>query len=283
MSNRKDLPFLLALLDDSSRMVRDHVREVLLNYGASLEVEAAPYLADLNEIQQEELEKICSQIFESSFSSGWTGWLDMQNSKASLECALVHLSQIAFGQEAYEISDDLDTLARLFEEESGGGNVEDLMRFLFQEMGFTSPLEEAHSHLHDNLAYVLKERQGSQIALSCIAILVGYRVGLDLHGISIQGNFIAISFEDQQLQMYNSFNQGKPLARASVIYIEEAFRRNQTAPHDMKAEVHEIVMQILKRTIDAHHRDGNEAEAKQYVEIYKSLLDELRQRGKLGC
>ena len=61
--------------------------------------------------------------------------------------------------------------------------------------------------------------------------------------------------------------------------IEEAFRRNQIPPQEMKAEVHEIVMQILKSTIDAHHRSGSKEEVKSYIDLYKNLLEELKDRG----
>ena len=119
------------------------------------------------------------------------------------------------------------------------------------------------------------------MSLSCLAILVGWRVGIDLDGISIQGNFMAMMVEGNSMQMFNSFNKGKPLARASVMYIEEAFRRNDIPPQKMKAQVFEIVLQILKSAIDNFHRKGKVQQKENYLNLYKSLVKELEVRGEI--
>jgi hypothetical protein len=283
MSDRKDLPFLLQLLEDDSPVVRNEVEAALLSFGPDLEGEVQPYLYNLEAESLMVLEDLICQFQPvSEKDDTWMEWLDIVNPKQSLEYAMIQLAFQEYGAEAFLLGEDLDLLAERFEEQYPEGRAKDLMEFLFQEERFRSPVEGTDCHLYDNLIYVLKTRRGSQIALSCLAILVGWRAGIDLEGISIQGNFMAMAYEDKNMQMYNSFNQGKPLARASVMYIEEAFRRNQIPPNEMKAEVHEIVLQILKNTME-FNQINNEPISAAYTEMYQALMDELKDRGLTGA
>ncbi|MEM6801966.1 MAG: transglutaminase family protein [Bacteroidota bacterium] len=278
MTNKADLPFLISLLEDDSPIVQNEVRQALLAYGTSLERELEPYKARMTDLQSEMVSYLCAQAFENKYGQDWLAWLDMGGDKEALEHALVQLAYLDFSKDAYLISESLDELALEYQAYSKENSVSELMYFLFQYKAFRSPVGEPGLPIHNNLLYVLENGYGSQIALSCLAILVGSRSGLELHGINIQGNFIAISFGEQEMQMYNSFNKGKPLARASVIYIEEAFRRNQIAPYNIKAKTHEIVIDILKSGIEESYRQNDELEAGRYEELFEDLSDELKRR-----
>lgn len=278
MTNKADLPFLLTLLEDDSPIVQQEVRKALLHFGTSLERVLQPYKAQMSEVQKKIITLLCAKAFEDKYGQDWLSWLDMENEKEALEHALVQIAYLDYSKDAYLISESLDELATEFMYLTEKKSTENLMQFLFQVKGFSSPVGEPAQPIHNNLLYVLDNKCGSQIALSCLAILVGWRAGLDLHGINIQGNFIAISFGEQEMQMYNSFNQGKPLARASVIYIEEAFRRNQIAPYNIKADTHEIILEILKSGIEESYRQDDELEAGRYEELFADLHNELKRR-----
>lgn len=279
MPNRKDLPFLLSLLEDDSPTVREHVREALLSFGQMLEKEVKPYQNTLDEYSQEVLTEIFEELHQDSYGGSWMSWVGKGDTKEELENALIGLASLEFEGQEERIRDRLDDLAGDFLRSEYACDVPSLMEFLFQESGFRSPIDGEQNHLFDNLLYVLDHKEGSQVSLSCVAILVGYRVGIELDGISIQGNFMPISFDEHRMQMYNAFNKGRPLARASVMYIEEAFRRNQVPPGEMKAQVHEIVLQILRNTIDILHRKNRHREAHEYVERYRAVVEQLREHG----
>lgn len=282
MPHRDDLPFLLKLLEDESPIVQSQVHEALRSYGPRLDQEVIPYLIGLEPEIVEKVRNFCQELRSEEFSDTWLGWLDMEDEKAALEYVLIRLALFENGSLAYSIPQILDELGEEFLRTGCPINAASLMEFLFQRKAFRSPTLEDNNHLYDNLLFVLKSHQGSQLALSCLAILVGNRVGVHLDGINIQGNFMAISFENENMAMFNSFNLGKPLARASVMYIEEAFRRNQIAPFHMKARVHEIVTQILKNAIDIHQKKTKLNEAKQFILLYKELLSELKSRNLVG-
>jgi regulator of sirC expression with transglutaminase-like and TPR domain len=278
----KQLPFLLRLLEDDSPMVRREVEQSLLAFGPGLGVAVEPYQGLLDDYSQEVLAEILSLVEEVSYGGAWLDWMELGDTKKALEEALISLASLESEEKAGQISILLDRLAAKFLAWTPDCEISHLMTFLFQEEGFTSPKENQHNYLNDNLLHVLESRKGNQIPLSCIAILVGWRVGLDLEGISIQGNFMPIQFEEKDLQMYNVFNKGKPLARASVIYIEEAYRRNQTSPKQMKAEVYEIVVQLIRNTIDHLHQSNAIEQAHEYVERFRALSERLRNQDQIA-
>lgn len=279
MPNRKDLPFLLSLLEDESPVVQDQIRAALLSFGSDLANEVLPFKHKLDAYSLSVLEEIFDELHCTQYGGDWMSWIGLGEGKDVLEQALTGLAALDFSGQETRISEHLDALASEFLSVNRSCDVPTLMNFLFQEKSFRSPADGEQNHLFDNLLYVLDHGEGSQITLSCIAILVGNRIGIELHGISIQGNFMPISFNEHSLQMYNAFNKGRPLARASVMYIEEAFRRNQVPPKEMKAQVHEVVLQILRKTIDILHRKNKHKDAHEYVERYRAVVEKLREHG----
>ncbi|MDX1908061.1 MAG: transglutaminase family protein [Bacteroidia bacterium] len=276
MTHRKELPFLLTLLEDNSSVVREVVVSALREFGPGLSVEVAPYLRDLGQEAREVLDLITASM--PAMPQSWLDWLDIEHAATAHEDALTRLSVMTYGQEALRIGPMLDELAVGFLAWAEAGSVPELMEFIFQQEGFSPPRERDYSPLYDDLYFVLRHKQGTQIALSSIAMLVASRVGLEVHGISIQGNFMVITLEGQQMQMYNTFNKGRALARASILYIEEAFRRNRLSPRDMKAQVYEIVQQVLANAIEITRRKGQDKDYQRYSSLYEELTRSLRSR-----
>jgi regulator of sirC expression with transglutaminase-like and TPR domain len=274
-ADSRHLPFLLRLLEDDSRVVREEVSRALISYGPNLLPLSQPFRSTMDPDSLSALEEILDEIGEIAFGGGWMDWLDLGNTKEGLEEALISLSELEFPEQSQRIPDYLNQLAEQYTGWAEEITVSSLMEFLFQVAGFGPSQDGSYTHLHENLLHVLDKREGNQVSLSCIAILIGDRVGLDLGGISIQGNFMPISFENEELQMFNSFNQGRPLARASIMYIEEAYRRNQLSPLQMKAQVYEVVIQLMRNTIDHLHRANHHEKAQEYVERFRALSQRL--------
>ena len=134
--------------------------------------------------------------------------------------------------------------------------------------------ETQQTHEHHLLHHLGRTRTGSPMALTCLALLVGGRVGIDLHGIFIRGHFMSIACQNPHLQMYNAHDGGKPLSRSSALYMEEALRRNCTWPSEMRAPVFEIVRQLLHEVIDSLPANR----AKRYQALLHELRRELRRR-----
>jgi len=279
MPSRKDIPFLLNLLDDQSATVQDEVIKALTAFGPRLEKEVAPFRYVVNPENWLILEEILENIRKTEFHSGWMSWIELGNSKSALEKAFVSLSFLEFGAEAYAIEKELDRLAEDFLNWTPNCSMAKLMEFLFQCKKFKTPDLNEKTHLHDNLLFTLRQRKGSRIALTGIIILVGWRVELDLYAIDIQGNMMAVAFVQQKMHMYDPGKKGEMMERSSALYIEEAFRRNCLMPNEMKARVHEIVAKILRNHIDHFQEKGRQKDAHEYVERFTQLMNTLKNRG----
>lgn len=279
MASRKDIPYLLNLLDDQSYAVQQEVVKALKSFGPRLEKEVAPYRFIIDSESWDILEKILDEVRESEYSAGWMSWLELGNSKTALEKAMINLSFLEFGAEAYTIDKELDRLAEDFLNWTPECSVQMLMEFLFKYKKFKAPDPTEEVHLHDSLLFALRQRKGSQITLSTIAILVGGRVDLDLYAIDIQGNYMTVAFDDQKMTMYNTHDQGEMVQRSSALYIEEAFRRNCLMPSEMRAQVHEIVAQVIRNHIDHFHKKNRKKDAHEYVQRFSQLMNALKDRG----
>lgn len=276
----KDLPFLLALLDDEAPIVRNAVTAELKALGPGLRQLTRPYWTGLTEPQRQVLEAIFAELESLKYTNDRLAWLDQKDFYQALEQALIVLSEIEFGPVAQFSSDWLDLLAENFLAQTGTPTSLSLMEYLFGGNRLTCVSEYHQLYYHDLLFHIVQYGAGSQMALNCVALLVGKRVGIDLHGIFIQGHFMSIACQDTHLNMYNVHHGGKPHFRSSALYMEEALRRNCTWPSEMRAPVFEIIQQLLYQSVQPSNRPQPKQRA-EFDAYYQELTAELRQRGLL--
>ncbi len=276
----QDLPFLLALLDDETPIVRSAVIAELKALGPRLRQLTQPYWTELTEPQRQVLEAVFTELESLKYTNDRLAWLNQEDFYQALEQALIVLSEIEFGPVAQFSSDWLDLLAEHFLAQAGTPTSLTLMQYLLGGDRLTCISEYRQLYHHDLLFHIVQHGVGSQMALNCVALLVGKRVGIDLHGIFIQGHFMSIACQDTRLKMYNVHHGGKPHSRSSALYMEEALRRNCTWPSEMRAPVFEIIQQLLYQSVQPskHPHPKQRAEFDAY---YQELTDELRQRGLL--
>ena len=99
----------------------------------------------------------------------------------------------------------LDDLGR----RAGRGDVHRLRRFLFEEEGFAGNAEDYYDPRNSCLNDVMARRVGIPITLSVLAIEVGRRMGVDVHGIGLPGHFMAAAGG----VLFDPFNGGAVVSR----------------------------------------------------------------------
>jgi hypothetical protein len=281
MPIRRDLPFLLKLLDDEAPEVRTQVSEALRSFGPTLTSWVAAYLPELNEAQRQSLSQLLQEMQTERVSTSWLYWLDYEDGLQSLERGLLSLSEMQYGAKAHSIPVQLDQLAQRFRDRYTSGGSADLMHFLFREEQYEA-IDDAELHFeHHHLAYALTHRCGSSLALSCLAMLIGQRVGVSLYGIRIRGHFMAMALNEVTVEMYNPQERGKPLSRSSAIFMEEAMRRNLTWPREMQVHAFEVAITVLQSCISDLYQQKQRGQARRYRHRYQELVQELDRRGWL--
>jgi len=283
MTHKRELPHLLALLDDDSTVVQKEVRNALTNYGDLLRKDTTRYLSILNEQQKGVLDQICRELEASALAESWLGWITQGDSIASMEMALMCLSGLMSGDVARETGSWLDQLADGFATQYPQGTVAQLMEFIFQEQQFKCIAEEGCKPEHDYVSYALREREGSTVALTSIIVLVGWRVGLNLRPVFVYGKLIPMSCQGHTVSFYNLHFGGQVLKRSSAIFVEEAIRRNCTWPSELSAKVFEIAIHILQRTIQFYYEQNDRKSARWYSERYREMVQALENLGIIAA
>jgi regulator of sirC expression with transglutaminase-like and TPR domain len=280
MTSYSQLPFLLQLLEDNSDPVREEVRAALFNLGLSLRHQVAPYLKELDPQKRKRLDEIWGEIRKAVFQERWQKWMDEQEEPLALELALGSLALLDSGLEDPDLADQLDELADSFHELGEPASIPLLMRFLFRIEGFKAPEREYYHARNSNMVKVIRRKEGLQISLSCLAILLGKRVGLELYGFNMPGHFMVMSEEKEVgIRVYDVFSQGRALHPNSIDQLAQALELKSGRLHHLRARPHEIVLRVLRNIIKAHERKGNYTEAAKFKVHFERLIGELKERG----
>ena len=92
---------------------------------------------------------------------------------------------------------------------AGRADAHRLRRFLFEEEGFAGNADDYYDPRNSCLNDVLDRRLGIPITLSVLAIEVGRRLGLVVHGVGLPGHFMAAA----DGVLFDPFNRGAAVSR----------------------------------------------------------------------
>jgi regulator of sirC expression with transglutaminase-like and TPR domain len=90
--------------------------------------------------------------------------------------------------------------------------VSGLCRYLFHEMGFRGNVQRYYDARNSYLNQVLERRTGIPITLSAVALAVGTRAGLEIHGVGLPGHFVVKAVEKTREVIFDPFHGGRILS-----------------------------------------------------------------------
>jgi len=280
-SDPAHIPHLLDLLDDESPLVQKEVYEALKGYENQLEHLLTPYLDTLGKGPRARLQRVCADIRIERFRAHWLSTL--LNPEASYHQALEDaMSWLAYLQSDWApepLSDLLDQLERQFRQEGKPVSIDELMYFLFVHQGFMAPDKEYYHPRNSNLVTVIHRRRGLQISLSCLAILMGNRLELDLYGFNMPGHFMVMGYDYGMLMIYDVFNQGRPLPAQTHAYLEQSLTMQEVSLDELIAPPYQIVLRVLRNMVNAYEKQGEPEQARFFQTLLKELSDYLTQLG----
>lgn len=280
MIQPSDIPHLLHLLDDDSSVVQEQIQQAFLGFGETLESHLIPFLADLKPKQKGLLHNLCKQIRERQFEMHWLDWLDIQDERLALESGLAWLSYRSKAFGAPLLSPMLDQLTNEFKMQHAMHSIPRLMHFLFVEKGFSAPKDEYYDVQNSNLIHVMDRREGLQISLAVIAILIGRRLKLELYGFNMPGHFMIVSAGDRGPRIYDPFNKGKALPSQTMSFLDRSLQQQHTSIAELRADTHEIILRVINNLINVHNRRKEQEELAYYQKIGQQLVSALQQQKK---
>ncbi len=287
MPHIQKLTYLLQLLDDESEVVRDALMKELAAYGPSLEeaLERLPVPPDA--AQRAAMRALFSDAERWHrakrvwLRGAWSSWYRISGEMERLEAALALLAEFQEGpnfpktREPVVLKALLDTLAGEFRSREGPKGALDLARFLFEAKGLRGARSDYHNPLNSSLPHVLRNKQGIPISLACIYMLVGWRVGLEIHGCNWPGHFMTRTRVDGTWMLVDCYNEGHSLDQESFLKMQGPSREAAQLMLEDEPTTQIVVARVLHNLVRAYRQFEEWQNAELMVDLLKDMKQHL--------
>lgn len=270
-----ELPHLIALADDDSSAVRAEVIDAFKALGDRLEPLLMTYSEAWEGPRKPHVRAICREVRKVRFEEAWPQWLEIGDEFEALEEAMKWLSFLtaSFGSPMMPVL--LDQWTDRFQAVSPAGQLPALMRFLFLSESLGPPHGGFHDPIHSNIVEVLRRKEGLQISLSIIAILIGKRVGIEIYGFNWPRHFMMFVPQGEEYSLLDPFNQGKPLPARALTDLSRQLKTKGQEVSSFRAQTPEMVVRVLRNMIHAFHNSRHKDQAAYYEKLLSDLVRRL--------
>lgn len=283
--NIGELDALLRLLDDPDNTVALAVQKKLVEYGGNI----VPHLRTLLEndpsvFTRRSCEIIIHEFQKSALTAFQETIISARNSDEdlNLEKSVIQLSKFGYPEtNGAAISSQLDEIAldahQSFTRTSSTNDLTLLMSLndsFFEQSGFrgaTPDYKPDHSYFHS----LMKTRIGIPISLSAAYMLIGERVGIELHGIGMPLHFLV--FHPILRVFIDVFNFGVFISREDCKHFISKSNFDFNDSMLDKVSNHSMIVRMIRNLIYAHSRNQEMWEAEQL----QKTLDTIIQAKKL--
>ena len=277
MPDPKQLPYLIQLLDDDSKVVKKAVLKELAAFGPSLEEELGRLPQPLTSPQRELLQKILEERNRDLLKKAWKKWLELDDDAEKLEAALGLIADFQTGfVYPVKLKAVLDRLSEEYLAAHAEADAVKLAHFLFQEKGIRGAAQEDYQNpFNSNLIFAVEKKQGLPITLACIFILVGRRLGLKIEGCNLPGHFLARAVVDGKTAFVDCFNGGRFLDDAVIDQMRRALTPASQEVLYAKVEAETIVSRVVSNLFSSYQQAENWANGELMTEL-REILDRER-------
>ena len=267
--DRAQLPFMIQLLDDETPVVQQRVMEALASFGDELDAEIERQAIELDDERRELLEEVYAIQRREWLLERWQACMTVPNEKVKLETALGLIAEYELGEgAAARLTDLLDGLAEDYRTAHvGAADVFTLAHYLFRTRGLSGcGKDDYYTPAVSNLVSVITRGRGLPISLSCVYLLVGARLGLDIEGCNVPNHFLARAVAGDRLILVDCFNGGATLDVTQLIP-EGQDVTAQLARIRRGTPAATIMLRVAANLAVAHNRAGNESDARFFTEL----------------
>ncbi len=272
MADTQQLPYLIELLDDESPLVRQSIIREFAFFGSRLYEELNLLPVEITPKEKLLLNTILEGPRRSFLKREWPLWFGLPDDRLRLQTALTLLAEYQSGLEFKgRLNVMLDQLVQEYRTQYPMSDAYTLAEFLFQHKSFGGATDDYYNPQNSNLIYVLKHRRGIPISLSCVYMLAGWRLGLDIRGCNSPRHFLAIVDHENRKDLVDCFHAGRivgqkdiaTLSRESSLTLEDALK--------LEADSFSIIRRILGNLIFAYQQIEHERESFLMVHLLKEV------------
>jgi regulator of sirC expression with transglutaminase-like and TPR domain len=272
MNNANKLQYLIELLDDDSLEVRNEILKELNSYGIYLEQDIESFSDILNEERLQLLQPVLNSNRRNWLTENWNEWFYLDDEIEKIEKALSLISAFHYGiSNIYEFSNMVDELSEEFLLKIPYGDELDLAHFLFQEKAIKGAKENYYNPFHSNPVYSIKEKKGLPITLAIIYILVGNRLGFEIHGCNFPGHFLAKFEIDDETILVDCFNGGRFYYEKDLQNALNDSNKNGFSIAGSEANAKSIIRRVLKNLSTAYTFINDTENQKLFKELANQI------------
>lgn len=282
MGETSELVHLLRLVDDPEPRVREAITERFHSYGWELGrmlavVEPRPDPEHLRLIEAWTLPGRRALLAERA-----RAWLTEESGWAKLESALAALAEYQTGvTRPTPLRDHLDRLAAEYRALHPEPEFETLAAFLFGTRLRGAPSGGWRAH-HSNLVYVIEEGEGLPLALACVYLLVGARLGLELEGCNFPRHFYARFRRGGKVVLVDGYRKGELITEADMVRRHPELGESARVFCRMPTDCEAIVVRALRNVVQSYTKERRPEDRRVFRTWHDELLQTLREVGQLS-
>ena len=260
---------MIRLLEDNTPEVQDHVLSELREYGLGLENLLKEQEILLNPRQRQQIQHIFNENDREWLIEEWKAWTKLPDSVYKLEKAHDLIAQFQNGRFGKSpLSQMLDNLADDYHVKYPEHNAITLSQYLFKTRELIGASRDYYSPFKSNLVHVLEYGDGIPISLSCIFILVGARLGLEIFGCNFPGHFLTMTYEKDEFIVIDCFNQGQILNKEGIKLILHAHSLDPDFDLSLLKPSNEtIIGRVLRNLVHSYQKVDVEEKSKLMAKL----------------
>jgi hypothetical protein len=280
MHDTSQLPHLIRLLEDDSPFVQQAIRKELNAYGDELDNALTSIGEPPTPEQWDHLKIIRADQRRARLIEEWPSWFKLENSYVQLETAFSLISNyMSLHVRPGELTRKLNILADEFRMNHPKYDAYDLAQYLFKAEGFRGCQSGYYTPEKSNLLETLQLHEGNPISLTCIFMLMGYRLNLPVHGCNFPGHFLGIATVGKERVLVDCFNGGRFIPPSSFKENNDSDAvENLESLVNTPAEAHVIVRRVLNNLLNAYTLQDDDSNAiliKELITIQQEQLEDI--------
>lgn len=269
----QEVEAIIRLLDDSDLEVQQALGRRLLNTDGDLSHHIAALGVELNELERGRLSNFLlparRKILESEWAVPQSGLWTPSDDWDAFEHLLSLISDFLHDgiQLRASLTDQLDELAA-DAEAAGATSIDKLREYLFGGGRFRGNKVKFYLPNNSDLNWVISEGKGNPLSLALLFMMVGQRLGLEIHGCSFPGHFLASVGSGRETVLIDCYSEGEQypmhelLQNSSVMVLKELKGVKFDVEKETVASFAEILRRLLADVASAyaHSNDGETSE-----------------------
>ena len=279
MTDPKQIPHLIKLLDDESSDVYTVVAKELSAFGPMLKNELKKMTTPFTSTQKGRIEKILEEHRQIWLKRIWSSRVAYPIPKGSyvsdykrLESILSILAEFLSGMEYdFKLKDLLDDLAESYKTNFKDNDPITLAKFLFKKKGLCGDGEDYYNSQNSNLVYVIRKKRGIPISLTAIYMLVGLRLGIKIEGCHFPGHFLARINLDGKMVFIDCFNGGHIIEEEDLLSIKDKTFKGMAKILREKTDVQMMVRAFLANLIHSFQIQDDEENSALLIGLFSDM------------